>query len=153
MTVSLVLFLVFSNAFAQLSLVSNQNIDFSTAVSTTKNGNWSDSTIWSNGQVPNAATDVIINDNHTVYIDVQGSSSGIIVDLCRNLQIKPTGILQMGHNTANFAKDLRINGSILCNGTFSSGRNQPAGSGDGSIYLYNSRIFLNLTQDQTYISG
>jgi len=151
--VTLLLFLVFSNVFAQLSLVSNQNIDFSTAVSTTTSGNWSNPAIWSNGAVPNATTDVIINDSHTVYIDVQGSASGVIVDLCRNLQVKPTAILRMGHNTANFAKDLRINGSILCNGTFSAGRNLPGATGDGSIYLYNSRIFLNLTQDQTYIAG
>ena len=153
-TISLmVLLLLFFNSSAQLPLVSNINIDFSTAVSTTTSGNWSNPSIWSNGQVPNANTDVIINDNHTVYIDVQGSASGVIVDLCRNLQVKPTAILRMGHNTANFAKDLRISGSILCNGTFSSGRNLPGATGDGSIYLYNSRIYLNLTQDQTYISG
>ena len=145
--------LVATNSYAQLALVSNQQINFSSAVTTMKNGNWSDTTVWSNGQVPNANTDVIINDNHTVYIDVQGASSGVIVDLCRNLQVKPLAILRMGHNTANFAKDLRINGSILCNGTFSSGRNQPSGSGTGLIYTLNSRIFLNLTQDNTYISG
>jgi len=149
----MVLLFVFFNSFAQLPLVSNQNIDFSTAITTTSSGNWTNPGIWSNGQVPNAATDVIISDNHTVYIDVQGSVSGEIVDLCHNLQVKPTAILQMGHNTANFAKDLKINGSILCNGTFSAGRIQPTGSGDGSIYLYNSRIYLNLTQDQTFVSG
>ncbi|GGK27409.1 hypothetical protein GCM10007962_22050 [Yeosuana aromativorans] len=151
--VSLVLFLAFYNTFAQLSLVSNQNIDFSTAVNTVSSGNWSNPSIWSSGVVPDANTDVIINDNHTVYIDVQGTVSGEIVDLCRNLQIRPTAVLQMGHNTPSFAKDLRINGSILCNGTFSSGRNQPTGSGDGSIYLYNSRIYLNLIDDNTYVSG
>ena len=43
--------------------------------------------------------------------------SGEIVDLCRNIQVESTAILQMGHNTPSFAKDLRINGSILCNGT------------------------------------
>ena len=59
--------------------------------------------IWSNGEVPNATTDVIINDGHTVYIDIQGSVSGEIVDLCRNLQVKLTAILQMGHNTPSFA--------------------------------------------------
>ena len=150
---TMLLLLVFYNSFAQLPLVSNQNIDFSTAVSTITSGNWSNSAIWSNGQVPNAATDVIINNGHTVYIDVQGSVSGQIVDLCRNLQVSPTAVLQMGHNTANFAKDLRINGSLLCNGTFSSGRNQPGATGDGSIYTYNSRIFLNLTHDQTFVSG
>jgi hypothetical protein len=151
--VSLVLFLVFYNTFAQLALVSNQNIDFSTAVTTVSSGNWSNPSIWSSGVVPDATTDVIISDNHTVYIDVQGATSGEIVDLCRNLQIQPTAVLQMGHDTPNFAKDLRINGSILCNGTFSSGRNQPTGSGDGSIYLYNSRIYLNLIDDNTYVSG
>jgi hypothetical protein len=150
---TMLLLLVFYNSFAQLPLVSNQNIDFSTAVTTIKSGNWSDTTVWSNGQVPNAATDIIINDGHIVYIDVQGSVSDEIVDLCRNLHIRPTAVLRMGHNTPSFAKDLRINGSILCNGTFSAGRNQPGATGDGSIYLYNSRIFLNLTQDQTFVSG
>ena len=77
--VSLILFLVFNNSFAQLSIVSNQNIDFSTAVTTIKSGNWSDTTVWSNGQVPNANTDVIINNNHTVYIDIQGSVSDQII--------------------------------------------------------------------------
>lgn len=151
--VSLVLFLVFCNTYAQLSLVSNQNIDFSSAVNTVSSGNWSNPSIWSNGQVPNAGTDVIIDDGHTVYIDIQGSVSGVIVDLCRNLQVKSTAVLQMGHDTPSFAKDLRINGSLLCNGTFSSGRNQATGTGDGSIYTYNSRIFLNLIDNVTYVSG
>tara|TARA_R110002126_G_scaffold291762_1_gene457089 strand:- start:15317 stop:17776 length:2460 start_codon:yes stop_codon:yes gene_type:complete len=148
-----ILFLNLYNSFAQLTIVSNQNIDFSNAASTTKSGNWSDASIWSNNEVPSATTDVIIDNNHTIYIDKQGAVSNQIVDLCRNLQIKQSAVLQMGHSTSNFAKDLRINGSILCNGTFSSGRNQPDNSGDGLIYTFNSRIFLNLIQDETYISG
>jgi hypothetical protein len=148
-----ILFLNLYNSFAQLTLVSNQNIDFSNAASTTKSGNWSDASIWSNNQVPSATTDVIIDNNHTIYIDKQGAVSNQIVDLCRNLQIKQSAILQMGHNTPNFSKDLRINGSILCNGTFSSGRNQPIDSGDGLIYSYNTRIYLSLNQTNTYISG
>jgi hypothetical protein len=149
----IVLLLNFYTTFAQLTLVSNGSIDFSNAVTTTKSGNWSDTSVWSHGQIPTANTDVIINDNHTIYIDAQGNASGVIVDLCKNLQIKPRAILQLGHNEPNFAKDLRINGSILCNGTFSSGRNLPGISGDGNIYAFNSRIFLNLTSDVTYISG
>jgi Secretion system C-terminal sorting domain len=141
------------NAYSQLPLVSKQSINFSTAVRSIASGNWSDPAIWNSGKVPSATTDVIINDNHTVYIDIQGSASGVIVDLCRNLQVRPTAVLRMGHNVANFAKDLRINGSLLCNGTFSSGRNLPEGTGTGLIYTQNSRIFLNLTQDTTYISG
>ena len=141
------------NSYCQLDLVSNHQLDFSNAVTTVKSGNWSDATVWSNNQVPTATTDVVINDNHTIYIDIQGASSNEIVDLCKNINIKQTAILQMGHNTQNFAKDLRINGSILCNGTFSSGRNQPNGSGDGSIYTYNSRIFLNVIDETTYVSG
>ena len=57
------------------------------------------------------------------------------------------------NSTPSFSKDLRINGSILCNGTFSAGRNQPSGSGNGLIYDYNSRIYLSLNQTNTYISG
>jgi hypothetical protein len=140
-------------SYAQLSLISDQQIDFSIAVSSTKSGNWNDTAVWSNGQIPTATTDVIIEDGHRIYINKQGATSGQIVDLCRNIQIKPTAILQMGHDTANFAKDLRINGSILCNGTFSSGRNQPQESGTGLIYAFNSRVFLNLTHNDTYISG
>ncbi len=146
-------FITLSNVYAQLSLVSDQQIDFSNAVSTVSSGNWSNPSIWSNGMVPTATTDVIINDNHTVYIDIQGASSGVIVDLCRNINIKESAILRMGHDTPNFSKDLRINGSILCNGTFSAGRNQPGNSGDGSIYNFNSRVFLRLLQNDTYISG
>lgn len=152
----LIILLVCSASFksvAQLPLLSNQQIDFSNAVTTVSSGNWSNPAIWSSGVVPNATTDVIINNNHTVYIDVQGSSSGVVVDLCRNLQVNQSAVLQMGHNTVGFEKDLRINGSILCNGTFSAGRVQPSGSGDGAIYAYNSRIFLNLNQETTYISG
>ena len=148
-----VLFFTFFTTLAQLSIVSNQNIDFSNAVTTTKSGNWSDATVWSNGQVPTANTDVIINDNHTVYIDIQGTSSGVVVDLCRNLNVKSKAVLRMGHNQTGFEKDLRINGSILCDGTFSSGRNLPGSSGDGSLYSFNSRIFLYLTRNVTYISG
>ncbi|WP_445752851.1 hypothetical protein, partial [Polaribacter sp.] len=148
-----VLLLTFFTSFAQLSIVSNQNIDFSNAVTTTKSGNWSDTSVWSNGQVPTANTDVIINDNHTVYIDIQGASSGVVVDLCRNLNVKSKAVLRMGHNQAGFEKDLRINGSILCDGTFSAGRSLPGNTGDGSLYSLNSRIFLNLTSNVTYISG
>lgn len=142
-----------SKSHAQLGIVSNQNIDFSSAVTTVADGIWSNPAIWSNNMVPDATTDVIISAGHTVYIDVEGAVSGQIVDLCRNLQVQSTAILRMGHDTPSFAKDLRINGSILCNGTFSAGRDQPAGSGDGSIYAYNSRIFMNLIEDDTYISG
>ncbi len=139
--------------FGQLDLVSTQQIDFSNAVTTTKSGNWTDASVWSNNQVPDANTDVIISENHTVYIDKQGATSQQIVDLCNNLKVEQTAVLQMGHNQANFQKDLRINGSLLCNGTFSSGRNQPSGAGDGLIYNNNSRIFFNLSQQETFISG
>ena len=47
------------------------------------------------GQIPTANTDVIIDDNHTVYIDIEGNTSGQIIDLCKNLQIKPSAILQI----------------------------------------------------------
>lgn len=153
--VSIFVILVFfvQPVFGQLDLVSSQQIDFTNAVTTLKTGNWSDPAIWSSGEIPSASTDVIINDNHTVYIDKQGTVSGEIVDLCRNLQIKTKAVLQMGHNTPDFDKDLRLNGSLLCNGTFSSGRNQPGASGDGLIYAYNSRVHLNLSKDETYISG
>lgn len=147
------MFLRFNAAYAQLDLVSNQQIDFSNAVNSISSGDWSNPNIWSNGVVPSGNTNVIIEDGHTVYIDIEGNASGQIVDLSKNLFIKQGAVLQMGHNTPNFAKDLRINGSILCNGTFSAGRNQPGGSGDGSIYNFNSRIFLNLTENTTYVSG
>ncbi|GAA4270516.1 T9SS type A sorting domain-containing protein [Hyunsoonleella aestuarii] len=146
-------FLTLSTTYGQLSLISDQNIDFSEAITTVSNGNWSDSSIWSTGVVPTATDDVSIEGNHTIYIDVQGTTSGQVVDLCNNLRVKQGGVLQMGHNTPNFAKDLRINGSILCNGTFSAGRNQPSGAGDGLIYDYNSRIYLNLNEETTYVSG
>lgn len=145
--------LTFNSAFAQLELISNNQLDFTNAVSTVSSGNWSDANIWSNGIVPNGNTDVIIEDGHTVYIDVEGDVSNEIVDLCDNIFIKQGAILQMGHDTPNFAKDLRINGSILCNGTFSAGRNQPGDNGDGSIYDFNSRIYLSLSENTTYISG
>ncbi|GAA4282202.1 hypothetical protein GCM10022260_26250 [Gaetbulibacter aestuarii] len=138
---------------AQLPLVSNQNIDFSSAVQTISGGNWSNPAIWSSGSVPDANTDVIISAGHTVYIDVQGVNSGDVVSLCNNLKVEQTAILQMGLNDIAFLKILEINGSILCNGTFSAGRNQPGASGDGSIYANNSRIYMNITQDNTYISG
>lgn len=145
--------LSFTVVSAQLSLMSNQSIDFSNAVSTVSSGDWSNPNIWSNGVVPNADTDVIIEDGHTVYIDVQGASSNQQVDLCDNLFVKQEAVLQMGHNTANFAKDLRINGSILCNGTFSAGRNPHTDGDVGDIYNFNSRVFLNLTEPTTYVSG
>jgi len=141
-----------AQTFAQLSLVSNQDIDFSNVVSTVSSGDWSNPNIWSSGSVPTADDNVSI-ENHTVYIDLMGTSSGEIVDLCNNLRVQSGGVLRMGHSISNFAKDLRINGSILCLGTFSAGREQPSGSGDGSLYNHNSRIYLNLNQDTTYISG
>lgn len=144
---------VINTAYAQLDLVSNQQIDFSNAVVSVSSGNWSNPSTWSNGVVPSGNTDVIIDDGHTIYIDIQGSVSNEIVDLCDNLFVKQGAVLQMGHNTPNFSKDLRINGSILCNGTFSAGRNQGEESGDGSIYDFNSRVFLSLNENTTYLSG
>jgi len=138
--------------YGQLELVSNQNIDFSNAITTISSGNWSNPNIWSTGTVPSAIDNVIIA-NHTVYIDLMGANSGAIIDLCKNLKIEIDGVLNMGHDIPNFAKDLRINGSLLCNGTFAKGRQQPTTTGDGSLFSYNSRIFLNLSQQTTYISG
>ena len=138
---------------AQLALVSDQNIDLSNAVLSVKSGNWEDPAVWSSGVVPDGSTDVIIEDGHTIYIDKQNPTASSPLDLCRNLQIKQSAILQMGHNGS--FKDLRINGSILCNGTFSGGRNQPANglTDDGVIYNSNARIYLKLEQETTYISG
>ncbi len=151
----LLVLLCIQSLSAQLPLLSNQGIDFSSAVTTVADGNWSDPSIWSNGEVPNANTDVIITNGHTVYIDMQGEATDDIIDLCKNIKVEEEAVLQMGHTTPNFSKDLRINGSILCNGTFSAGRNISfnTGGGDGLIYPFNSRIFLNLTSDVTYISG
>ncbi|MBK3516209.1 T9SS type A sorting domain-containing protein [Carboxylicivirga marina] len=128
-------------------------IDFSGAIYSVKSGNWSDPSLWSTGRVPTGSDDVRIENNHSVYIDVQGSVSGERVVLCRHLKVKQTARLSIGHNTDNFAKDLVINGSIECQGTFSAGRVQPGSSGDGSLYTYNSRIYLNLQDATTYITG
>lgn len=150
----LILLLVsFNSGFAQLDLISSQQIDFSNAISTVSSGNWSNPSIWSSGAVPSLNDDVIISNSHTIYIDMQGQNSGQVIDLCQNLKVETNAVLQMGHSTPNFAKDLRINGSLLCNGTFSSGRTQPSNSGDGSIYPFNSRVYLRLNQDDTFISG
>ena len=149
----LLILLYQSNIWAQLNTVSNQQIDFSNAITTIASGNWTNASIWSNNQVPTETADVIIKNGHTIYIDKQGASSNQIVELCSNIKIEQSAILQMGHNTNNFSKDLQINGSILCNGTFSSGRNQPQNSGDGLIYDFNSRIYLKLNSETTFISG
>ncbi|MBS2213118.1 T9SS type A sorting domain-containing protein [Carboxylicivirga mesophila] len=128
-------------------------IDFSGAIYSVKSGNWSDPGLWSGGFVPGPDDDVRIENNHSVYIDVQGSVSGERIVLCRHLKVNQSASLSMGHDTDNFAKDLVINGSIECQGTFSSGRVQPGSSGDGSLYKYNSRIFMNLQDVTTYITG
>jgi len=140
-------------ASAQLAVISDQNIDFSNAVSTISDGDWSSPSIWSGGVVPGASDDVVVN--HTVYIDIQGANSGEVVDLCRNLKVAQAGVLRMGHNTNSFTKELRINGSIVCNGTFSSGRVDPGNNaGTGEIYSYNANINLSLSGSETaYISG
>lgn len=146
--------LLVSNSFAQLETISSQQLDFTNAVTTLSSGNWSDASIWSNGQVPTPSTDVVIANNHTVYIDLQGEVSEAVVNLCNNLKVEQEAVLHMGHNTPNFAKDLRINGSIVCDGTFSRGRNVSVNTGgDGLLYSFNSRIFLNLSSDVTYVSG
>ncbi len=140
-------------ASAQLTVVSDQNIDFSNAVSTISDGDWSSPSIWSGGFVPGASDDVVVN--HTVYIDIQGDTSGAIVDLCRNIKVAQAGVLRMGHNTNSFKKELRINGSIVCNGTFSAGRIDPGNNaGTGQTYTYNANINLSLSgTDIAYISG
>lgn len=140
-------------ASAQLDVISDQNIDFSNAVSTISNGNWSSPSIWSGGVVPGASDDVVVY--HTVDIDIQGTNSGDVVDLCRNLKVAQDGVLRMGHDTNSFTKELRINGSIVCNGTFSAGRNDPVNNpGTGEIYTYNANINLSLSGSETaYISG
>lgn len=131
----------------------NAQIDFSEAVYSIKSGNWSDPSIWSGAQVPNASDDVRIENNHMVYIDIQGASSEERVNLCHNLKVKSTARLSMGHNTDNFSKDLVISGSVECQGTFSSGRVQPGDTGDGALYKYNSRIYLKLNDGTSYLTG
>ncbi|WP_439182765.1 T9SS type A sorting domain-containing protein [Carboxylicivirga taeanensis] len=131
----------------------NGQIDFSEAIRTIKSGNWSDPSIWSGGFMPGAQDDVVIMDTHSVYIDLQGSVSGERISLCHHLKINQSARLSMGHNTDNFAKELVIYGSIECHGTFSAGRLQPGSSGDGSLYKYNSRIYLNLQSGTTYLTG
>ena len=140
-------------ASGQLAVISDQNINFSNAVSTISDGDWSSPSIWSGGVVPDASDDVVVN--HTVYIDIQGANSGDIVDLCRNIKVAQDGVLRLGHDTDNFNKELRINGSIVCNGTFSAGRVDPGNDpGTGEIYTYNANINLSLSGSETaYISG
>jgi hypothetical protein len=76
-------------ASGQLAVISDQNINFSNAVSTISDGDWSSPSIWSGGVVPDASDDVVVN--HTVYIDIQGANSGDIVDLCRNIKVAQDG--------------------------------------------------------------
>ena len=47
---------------------------------------------------------IIEGNNHTIYIDQQGATSGQIIDLCRQSteSSKMPGVLQMGHNTPKF---------------------------------------------------
>ena len=129
------------------------DIDFSSAIRSVSSGNWSDPGIWQGGSVPAYSDNVIIDNGHDVYIDLQGANSGDRVDLCHHLKIDQYATLFMGHNNNDFLKALQINGSLICEGTFSSGRQRPGGSGDGSIYTQNARIYLNLQEDTTYISG
>ena len=81
-------------ASGQLAVISDQNINFSNAVSTISDGDWSSPSIWSGGVVPDASDDVVVN--HTVYIDIQGANSGDIVDLCRNIKVAQDGVLRLG---------------------------------------------------------
>ena len=131
----------------------NAQIDFSKAIRSVQSGSWSDSATWSTGRVPSTGDDVEIMESHSVYIDVHGSEKGEKVNLCRHLKINEAARLSMGHDKENFDKELVIGGSIECQGTFSSGRQKPEGTGDGSLYKYNSRIYLELQGVNTYITG
>ncbi|PWD98955.1 hypothetical protein [Marinilabilia rubra] len=133
--------------------IRGQSIDFSQASFTIADGNWSDPNIWNDGQVPNGNTDVVIPSGSNVYVDVEGSVSGEIVSLCKNLMVQKSAVLQLGHNTVGFLKALEISGSIICDGTISQGRQIPSTSGDGIIYQNNARIYMTLSDATTYISG
>jgi hypothetical protein len=52
---------------------------FSQNVSSTKNGNWNDATVWSNGVVPTISTNVTIANGHTVAINVNALCNSLLV--------------------------------------------------------------------------
>ncbi len=145
---SILLFLIlYSPSYGQLPLISDQQIIFTNSITSISHGNWSDLNIWSTGVVPDGMPDVIINNNHSVYIDIKGDNSAEIVDLCRNLQIKSLAILRMGHDTDNFSKDLRINGSILYSGTISK-----TGTADGYLNIVFTIKYIDSDATAEYTS-
>lgn len=117
-------------------------------------GMWSSPTTWVGGVVPNSSSDVVIQNNHIVTIDLNPVNNAII-DLCKSLTVDINASLRLGYSGTDLSKQFAISGNLQCDGTISAGRNVPTSTsgGDGLIYDHNSSLILNLTNATTTISG
>ncbi|WP_297085586.1 HYR domain-containing protein [uncultured Draconibacterium sp.] len=79
---------------------------------TASSGNWSDASIWSCGNVPTSADNVIIPSGVTVTIDAAA--------VCNNITIQTGGQLNHG---ANLATTLQVYGNWTNNATYNGGTN------------------------------
>ncbi len=122
-------------------------------ISSAGSGLWSNPATWSGGVVPTAADDVVIQNGHTITLDVAYSGSTVVI--CRNLTVQITGVLRLGYDGANLSKQFGLTGNLVCEGTISAGRNVPAdgNSGEGLIFANNSSLVMILNNATSTISG
>ncbi|MBB6462623.1 T9SS type A sorting domain-containing protein [Flammeovirga kamogawensis] len=126
-------------------LVANENYKEVVAIS---GGNWEDPTIWSSQNVPTEANNVIIPNGIKVFI---GEESETLL-LGNNLTVEQGAILMLGFNGEG-NRSVEINGSLVCDGTISSGRGTGSDITTGAYYSSNRSFVFNLNNEATKVSG
>ncbi len=90
-----------------LLLITFTKLSFSQTTTTTKAGNWSDATVWSNG-IPTADGSTNVEINHAVVLDTDGATKGLKINSGASLTVANSNTTY----TLNIKGNLENNGNI-----------------------------------------
>lgn len=122
-----------SNSFSFTTYFDYPTGNIGGRATTAQNGNWSDASTWTNGNVPFPEDDVVINHDVTLNQDATVSS----------LEIGTLGSL-ISEDTQARTLTIRDAGSFILNGAFNANDGNIIFDGSGTISGINPRIFNNV---------
>ena len=108
-----------------LCLICFQNARAATFVSVAGGGLWSAASTWTNGTVPTAADDVVVNSAAATPVQVDGNLS------CASLTINSACGISIGNSLTT--RTLTISGNLVNNGTLGNA----LGSGNNNLLIFN----------------